>query len=98
MESNTAGQYQSWQPRPFDDNDPGAPPPSTEEEAPRRDFIAIAGAKAQEDEPGAGFESNARPASSVETDFASIKFQRETTLLTNAEEYATSIRREAELY
>jgi flagellar assembly protein FliH len=32
------------------------------------------------------------------TDFASIKFQRENTLLTNAERYADSIRGEAELY
>jgi flagellar assembly protein FliH len=99
MESNTAPQYQPWQPKPFDDNDPGAPPRS-EAEAPRGEFIAIAGSRPEE-EPGTGFAGNARPArpaSSAETDFASIKFQRETTLLTNAEEYASSIRREAELY
>ena len=33
-----------------------------------------------------------------ETDFASIKFQRENTLLTNVDKYAESIREEAELY
>ncbi len=36
--------------------------------------------------------------SSGGTDFASIKYQRENTLLTNAERYADSIRGEAELY
>ena len=35
---------------------------------------------------------------SQELDFASIKFQRENTLLTNAESYAASIREEAQLY
>lgn len=33
-----------------------------------------------------------------ETDFAALKFQRENTLLTNADHYAASIRQEAELY
>ena len=49
---------------------------------------------------GAGFEEaspHQEPAAGV-TDFASIKFQRENTLLTNAERYAESIREEAELY
>lgn len=98
MESNTAPQYQSWQPQAFDDNDPGAPPPS-DDEARDREFVAITDTPAgNQGGSTGGFQEGARPESSVETDFASIKFQRETTLLTNAEEYATSIRREAELY
>lgn len=51
-------------------------------------------------ESGAGFEEETphqEPTAGV-TDFASIKFQRENTLLTNAERYAESIREEAELY
>ncbi len=97
MESNTSSQYQSWQPQAFEDNDPGAPPPS-EEASPARDFVAIAEAESTARSAESDFKDRARPESSVETDFASIKFQRETTLLTNAEEYASSIRREAELY
>src|SRR5262245_60348655 len=97
MESNAAGQYHSWQPRPFDENDPGAPPPSPEEDA-QRNFVAIAQARQQDEDPAAALEGRARPTPGADTDFASLKFQRETTLLTNADEYAASIRREAELY
>ncbi|MCZ6841514.1 MAG: FliH/SctL family protein [SAR324 cluster bacterium] len=52
-----------------------------------------------EGEP-AGFEQEAPEVeeASGQTDFASIKFQRENTLLTNAERYSDSVREEAELY
>jgi flagellar biosynthesis/type III secretory pathway protein FliH len=44
------------------------------------------------------FQERPSEASGPETDFASLKFQRENTLLTNAESYAASIREEAQLY
>jgi flagellar assembly protein FliH len=44
------------------------------------------------------FEEGAHEAGGPETDFAALKFQRENTLLTNAESYAASIREEAQLY
>jgi flagellar assembly protein FliH len=47
-------------------------------------------------EPFQGREPRRRAA--PEADFAAIKFQRENTLLTNAESYAASIREEADLY
>ncbi len=44
------------------------------------------------------FEDAAQAAGGEGPDFASLKFQRENTLLTNAESYAASIREEAQLY
>lgn len=57
-------------------------------------------AELEKEASGAGFatEEPHVEVSSGDTDFASIKFQRENTLLTNAERYADSIRGEAELY
>jgi flagellar assembly protein FliH len=98
MESNTARQYQPWHPQVFADDDPGAPPPSPEEER-VREFVAI-GAEKPRAAAGGGeaFQGGEGFKPSPPTDFAALKFQRETTLLTNADEYAASIRREAELY
>ncbi|MBI3991926.1 MAG: hypothetical protein HY342_01525 [Candidatus Lambdaproteobacteria bacterium] len=47
---------------------------------------------------GADFQQRSDERVPGETDFASIKFQRENTLLTNVDKYAESIREEAELY
>lgn len=96
MESNTARPYQPWQPQVFADDDPGAPPPAPEAERGRA-FTALGETKPQ---AGAGesFRGGEQPRTTPATDFAALKFQRETTLLTNADEYAASIRREAELY
>jgi flagellar assembly protein FliH len=98
MESNAASPYQPWQPKAFEDDDPGAPRPAPEE-TPAREFVAITDTASGARTPGAGdFEDGVRAGPAAETDFAAIKFQRETTLLTNADEYAASIRREAQLY
>ncbi len=52
----------------------------------------------QEVHEGEDFDESDRTGGGEETDFASLKFQRENTLLTNAENYAASVREEAELY
>jgi len=84
-----------YRPRNFD-QDEG--PVTPLEEPSGREFLPGPGAPAEErEEPGAAFQGGPR-ATAGQTDFASIKFARENTLLTNAEEYAASIRREAELY
>ena len=91
--------YQNYQIRSFDDD-----APEEEEEG----QLQVRSGTSSFDTPqyegaagsGAGFEDDTphqEPAAGV-TDFASIKFQRENTLLTNAERYAESIREEAELY
>lgn len=82
-------------PRSFD-QDEG--PVTPLEEPPEREFLPGPGAATGEQEdPGEGFQGGPRPTAG-QTDFASLKFARENTLLTNAEEYAASIRKEAELY
>lgn len=84
---------ESYRPRSFDHE---AGPVTPMEEEPARGFLPAA-EPAQDGDPASAFKSSAQ-ASSGETDFASLKFARENTLLTNAEEYAASIREEAELY
>jgi flagellar assembly protein FliH len=83
-----------YQPRSFDHED-GPVTPLEEEQA--GGFLPAVEPKEEGAEPGAGFQGGPRGTHS-ETDFASLKFARENTLLTNAEEYAASIRQEAELY
>jgi flagellar assembly protein FliH len=63
-------------------------------------FVPTAGAHPEEPGAGAAFASAHDPAAapSEAIDFAALKFQRETTLLTNADAFAASIRQEAELY
>jgi len=88
-------EYQPYRPQAFDDDEPrpageriGLPPSAEFEPGPR--IEAGQGASFQDgprQEPGAPV-----------LDFASLKFQRENTLLTNAESYAASIREEAQLY
>lgn len=89
-----AHKVESYKPQVFDDEGAFVPPSS--------------------DSPGEAFEDGFRAGSETTgdfqeqsvsgnetdelTDFASIKFTRENTLLTNAENYAASIREEAELY
>lgn len=82
-----------YEPRSFDHEEG---PVTPMEEEPARGFLPTAEPATDED-PAAAFKSGAQ-ASHSETDFASLKFARENTLLTNAEEYAASIREEAELY
>ncbi len=101
---NRAGRsYEAFQPQSFDHETDAVVPLEPE---PKRDFLPLVeqGAGTAGGEPGAGFQagpgqaSGATPGGPTQTDFASIKFQRENTLLTNADEYAASIRLEAELY
>jgi flagellar assembly protein FliH len=89
--------YQNYQIRSFDNE-----PPHQEEGQ-----LRVQGGESAFDlahpeagEEGSVFEEEASQTASSDglTDFASIKFQRENTLLTNAERYADSIREEAELY
>jgi flagellar assembly protein FliH len=107
-ESNAAFQINPWTPPEFEDEaGPGGEPAepaerSTGEAAPEEpagaDFVPgplarlPASTRFDEEEPGEGPEGAAEP------DFATIKFLRENTLLSNAEKYAASIREEAELY
>lgn len=90
-------EYQNYQLRSFDDD-------ASEE---REGQLQVQSRESSFDTPqyessesGAGFQQdNAQQEATTDiTDFASIKFQRENTLLTNAERYADSIREEAELY
>ena len=85
--------YDSYQSRSFD-HEQG--PVTPMEDQPSRGFLPAA-ETGDPSGPGSSFRSGARTASG-QTDFASLKFARENTLLTNAEEYASSIREEAELY
>ena len=87
--------YDSYQPRSFD-HEEGPVTPMEEEST--RDFLPTAEQmRGEQPEGEKGFQTPPRGDSHA-TDFASIKFARENTLLTNAEEYASSIREEAELY
>jgi flagellar biosynthesis/type III secretory pathway protein FliH len=88
-------EYRPYQPQPLD----------KAEEAPRRPAAGLPGGASDFRQehviaPGqaAAFEDGIRLEPDAEPDFASIKFQRENTLLTNAESYAASIREEAQLY
>lgn len=93
---------QSWAAPSFDDEESSAgaedhasgASPDPSEFVPVLGITAGAGAGVEFDEgrPQRG------PAETGEPDFASIKFLRENTLLSNAEKYAASIREEAELY
>ncbi len=88
-------EYQPYRPQAFDEDEPrpaerriGLPAGADFEPGPRID-------------PGqaAPFEEGSRgEPGEPALDFASLKFQRENTLLTNAESYAASIREEAQLY
>jgi len=94
MENNPVP-YRPWQPQAFRDDDPGAPAPTPNEEG-SSEFVRGHG------EGGAAAQSSFEPRGGTESptpvDFAAIKFTRESTLLTNADAYAASIRHEAELY
>jgi flagellar assembly protein FliH len=84
-----------YQPRSFD-HEEGPVTPMDEDDR-QRAFLPASDPNANADDPAKAFRGRAQISSS-ETDFASLKFARENTLLTNVEEYATSIRDEAELY
>ncbi|HUJ73775.1 MAG TPA: hypothetical protein VL359_02910, partial [bacterium] len=96
--------YQAYRPRSFDDEARDVTP--LEDQPPGADFLPTVNPdEAESEEPGQAFRpgqgaerSAGAGAPERDVDFASIKFQREATLLTNAEDYAASIRREAELY
>ena len=88
------GAYRIYQPESFDAPDAARSQPRAQ--LPPVDAAFEQGSAGQA-ESTASFEG--RPQEEAEqTDFASIKFQRENTLLTNAESYANSIREEAQLY
>jgi flagellar assembly protein FliH len=92
---NNAVRYQPWKPQSFHDDDPGAPVSSPQDGAPGSEFVrGPQGSSGGESD----FEPHAAAAGAGQVDFAALKFQRESTLLTNADEYAASIRNEAELY
>jgi flagellar assembly protein FliH len=88
--------YDTYRPQSFDHEQ--GPVTSLEDDAPARAFLPAVedgvGAKA---DSATAFRSGTR-GDTHQTDFASLKFARENTLLTNAEEYAASVREEAELY
>lgn len=85
--------YRPYQPQSFDEDAEGAGRPSRPEPTAGDFEPQQLGAPG-----GATFEERPREEAAPETDFASLKFQRENTLLTNAESYAASIREEAQLY
>ncbi len=85
----------SYQPRSFDHEE--GPVTPMEEDDRQRAFLPTSDPSKANQDPGKAFQGRTRT-SHPDTDFASLKFARENTLLTNAEEYATSIRDEAELY
>jgi flagellar assembly protein FliH len=88
--------YDSYRPRSFDHED--GPVTALEDESSAHAFLpAVEDAAGAKPDRALAFQGGPRGATS-QTDFASLKFARENTLLTNAEEYAASIRAEAELY
>jgi len=92
--------YRGYTPPTFDDSEEAAPdaPPGAVESG---RFVPAVDPATEDGEQGrrdfAQDHADART-STPEADFAAIKFQRENTLLTNAESYAASIREEADLY
>ncbi|MBI4083388.1 MAG: hypothetical protein HY423_12335 [Candidatus Lambdaproteobacteria bacterium] len=63
------------------------------------EFLPATEALPRDRPSGEGFQGREpRRRTAPQADFAAIKFQRENTLLTNAESYAASIREEADLY
>jgi flagellar assembly protein FliH len=86
----------AYQPRSFD-HERGPVTPMEDEDTRASGFLPTGGpGSSRAGRSTGGFQTGARDTS--QTDFASLKFERENTLLTNAEEYAASIREEAELY
>jgi flagellar assembly protein FliH len=85
-----------YRPRSFDHED--GPVTPMEEEPASRAFLPTVEETGGKGDRSRGFKDGQRGGDTHSTDFASIKFARENTLLTNAEEYAASIRQEAELY
>lgn len=67
------------------------------EAEPRAEFLQPLEAPPRDD-PGDDFHERLEDVPEGETGFGAVKFQRENTLLTNADLYAESIRNEAELY
>ena len=67
------------------------------EAEPRAEFLQPLEAPPRDD-PGDDFHARLEDIPDGETGFGAVKFQRENTLLTNADLYAESIREEAELY
>ena len=94
-EASARTAYQPYRPQSFDD-------PSSVAPAADSGGVEAAGEFSQgftaEQAHLATFEDRTQAPGEGETDFASLKFQRENTLLTNAESYAASIREEAQLY
>jgi len=91
-EESTQGEIRQYTMRSFDEETQaggGAPP--------TRDATFSLGFHNPERE-APEFDGTDHRAGGPEPDFSAIKFQRENTLLTNAESYAASIREEAELY
>jgi flagellar assembly protein FliH len=86
-------EYQPYRPQIFDEGEPG--PADRPDQRPSAEFLPQ-----HTVQPGAQstFQEGPHADRGPEPDFASIKFQRENTLLTNAESYAASIREEAQLY
>ena len=87
--------YDAYHQQSFDHEE--GPVTPLEEDARARSFLPAPGEGPGAGEEEAAFQSGPTAETSA-TDFASIKFARENTLLTNAEEYAASVRHEAELY
>lgn len=102
-ESNAAKDPQVWSPPNFDEHgeETGAPVPVASPQAEGADGFALLREVSPRVSAGAEFagqEPHGEERDPDAPDFASIKFQRENTLLSNADKYAASIREEAELY
>ncbi|HKI96943.1 MAG TPA: FliH/SctL family protein [bacterium] len=94
-EENRGMEYRPYRPQVFDEGEDAPASPPDDEPLGTAEFHiehSIEPADASTFEAGVGADHEPEP------DFASLKFQRENTLLTNAESYAASIREEAQLY
>ena len=94
-QENTPPEYTGFQLRSFDDPEDSSEKSLVGLPAPGSEFqVAIE----PEAATGAEFTETALEGEREKKDFGSIQFQRENTLLTNAESYAASVREEAQLY
>lgn len=94
-EEERGTEYRPYQPQAFDEGGGGALRPDAESVGGEAEFRPQHAPDAEE---APSFQEGPRGGEEAGPDFASLKFQRENTLLTNAESYAASIREEAQLY
>lgn len=102
MNTQEAHNMKPWSPPRFDDDDDLADQGPSQNTGGHTggpdDFRPLVGSADREMTPFQKFTGGEEAEGAPSADFAGIRIHRETTLLTNAEEYAQSIRAEAELY